>query len=148
MPNSRLWACKRTARGVILLQNLNTVPVFTKFGDLRTDMFRGQLWLTLFQERRPRYRPFPHIVDNDATVFCKLYDPEANALTYVGSLQISRSKRCLDFIASIVDLASVPIGTGFDVYIEEGDLSVRHLSNFCASVLDVSNAHGTPHPSR
>ena len=140
MPNSRLWLCERTARGVVLLQGLYNMPVGTKFGDLRTkDMSREQPWLTLFQERRLPDEYFPHISDNDVIVFCKLYDPEESTLTYVGFLQISRTKRCLDFIARVADLAEVPVGIGFDVYIEEGDLGVRHLSNLYSSVLDVRN---------
>ena len=148
MPNSRLWLCERTARGAIPLQTLNKMPVNTRFGDLRTDMFREQPWLTLFRERWPPDEYFPCISDNDVTVFCKLYDPEANVLTYEGSLQISRSERCLGFINRLANLAEVPVGIGFDVYIEEGDLSVRHISNLYVSILFVSNAHGTSHPSR
>ena len=111
-------------------------------------MFREQQWLTLFRERRPPDEPSTDISEDDATVFCKLYDPETSALTYMGSLQISRSKRCLGFLSSLADLAEVPVGIGFDVYIEEGDLSVRHLPNFYVSILFVSNAHGTSYLSR
>ena len=134
-----MWLCERTARGVVLLEHLDKLPIETRFGDLRTDAFREHPWLTVFREHRHSEQPFPDISEMDAIVFCELYDPEESRLTYVGSLHIAKSRRSLDLIARLADTAAVPVGIGFDVYVEEGDLSVRHLSNFYASVLDVSN---------
>ena len=142
-----MWLCERTARGVVLLEHLDKLPIETRFGE-QTCSEREHPWLTVFRDHRHSEQPFPDISEMDAIVFCELYDPEERTLTYVGSLHIAKSRRSLDLIARLADMAAVPVGIGFDVYVEEGDLSVRHLSNFYASVVDVNNLRRTSRPSR
>ena len=98
----------------------------------------GQLWALLYVEhdlsetRRP-------VSDNTSMIFCKLYDPEASTLTFIGHILIDGDRRCFNLFSEIADLAALSTGTKFNLYLEMGELSVKEITNPFESLDGVSD---------
>ena len=106
--------------------------------DIAEDRGDGKLWVLLFVEH-DLSETSPPITDNTFMIFCKLYDPEAATLTFIGHLLISGNKRCFNLFSEIADLAALSPGTKFSLYLEMGELNVKEITNPFESVCGVSD---------
>ena len=79
--------------------------------------------------------------DPPSVIFCKLYDPEAATLTYIGHILVHRGRWCFDLFSDIADLAALPPGRKFNLYLEvhEQNRNVKEITNLFESIGSVGD---------
>ena len=93
-------------------------------------------WVTLFSEI-PNGEGFQPVDDDTIMIFCKLYEPDWNAVEYLGYLLPQKTELLADLMIRIRDAYKFPGAMHCQFYIEIGGQKIKEITEIKASLAEV-----------
>ena len=136
MAEYRAWLCDWSPSGTLSIRLcLNQLPETITFREITESRDAEHQWVLIFMECDLNEA---HPLKSGATsvIFCKLYDPEAATLTYIGHVLLNRDSWCFDLFSDVADLAALPPGRKFNLYLEmhEPNQNVKEITDLFESI--------------
>jgi len=140
-PDCRYWLCKRYKDGKVSIKRyLNEAPLLERFEDICKEDNGGYPWVTVFEETKDSSKSFDPVDENAFIIFCKLFTPPYDDLSYLGHFIVQKSMPCQVLLTRIMDEMLISLcGRRFNAYVEREGQRVEDIT----PVLGPLPEHGT-----
>ena len=133
---------RRSLDGTLIVKRcLNEADPDEVFGDVCDERGEGREWITLFREYKKDNEEFQPINDDTIVVFCKLYEPDFDDVTYLGHLLMERRSPCSELLISIIRMAELSNETDYNLYVEVPPFGIRDVTGSKSSLAQVPRMH-------
>lgn len=133
--------CQRRENGTVFIKGcLDDADPRETFGEICDNWEGPHGWITLFCERKEYVEDFQPITKDTIVLFCKLYDPDADILTYLGHVLVDQTILCSNILTSIkrmTEPGEMPYNVFAEVFEEENHFSIREISETQSSLAEV-----------